>query len=84
MKIKPKYLALSFAIISALFWSFYKLYAFLAINGNYTNLSGFNWFDYSNKFLLELSVVILSTGGLGWLVAEVYNDLEQFFKIRLK
>ncbi len=92
MKINSKNFGLSVAITAAFLWSFYSVgnlcldIVFITfIEGTiYGNLSNFNWAIYANNYLILMIGITLVTGVLGWLIAEIYNELEGLLSIKLK
>jgi hypothetical protein len=92
MKVRSTNLGISVAIAAALVWSFYCvgdigfrfLMAFLFDGGNLFNGNNFNWTEYLNKYLGQLTLISFGSGLTGWLVGEIYNDLNEVFETGLK
>jgi hypothetical protein len=92
MKINAKNFGSSVAIVVAFLWSLYSFVSLcldfviykLTDGGTYENLNGFSWADHGKQYLVQVIIIILVTGILGWLVAEIYNDLEDYFSLKMK
>ncbi len=92
MKLNTKNFGLGVAIVVAFLWSFYSfsnlfldIVIITLVDGTiYGNLSDFKWADFADQYLAQVIGITLITGILGWLVAEIYNELEDLFSLRLK
>ncbi len=92
MEIHSKSFGLTVAFVAAWLWSFYSLGSLILdiviitlIDGTiYSNLSNLSWANHSNEYLAQVILIASITGMLGWLVAEIYNDINQMFSLKLK
>ena len=92
MKINPKLLSLSSAVIVAILWTVYSgavfFFTFVAINLSgemgYLNFSNFDWKNNLIQFLTSLILWGGGAGLTGWLIAEFYNDLSDSYDAKLK
>ncbi len=88
MNINSKQFGLSVAVAAAFLWSFYSLenlvsdiLVFVMVDETLIN---FNWADQANDYLGQMILITFVTGTLGWLVAEIYNDFNDMFSLKLK
>ncbi len=92
MKINPRLLSLSSALVVAILWTVYSASVFsltiLAINLSgemgYLNFSNFDWKHKFIEFIVSLIVWSSAAGLTGWLIAVFYNDLSESYDMKLK
>lgn len=92
MNINARSFGFAVAITAAFLWSFYSLgnlaldvLVVAVVDGvNQTNISDFNWAERANTYLAQVSFITIATGILGWVVAEIYNDFNGMFSLKLK
>lgn len=92
MQINSKIFGVAVAVTAGFLWSFFSLGSFLLdilvitllTETNVQDLSSLGWANYANKYLALLVIITLAAGTLGWMIAEIYNDLTGMFRLKLK
>ncbi len=87
MCVNSKNLGLSIAITAAFLWSLYS-FGVLILNllgvafsdmASSEAFHSFDWSGYLKNYLAQMFLIFGATGFVGWLVAEIYNDLNEIF-----
>jgi hypothetical protein len=92
MKLNTRSFGLATAITTAVLWSFYSLgnlaldvlVVALVDGADCANLSNFNWAEHINRYFAQVLFITVATGSLGWLTATIYNDINDYFSLKLK